>query len=421
MSRKAAIQQFGNQLVMDLQVYLRSLHTHQANNDIVSRARDALLKTLQDHFKTEPQSTLQVQLLDEETFINNTLLPIALQDFGRIKELTRQLRGMGVGEVIFDASVTRESLAEFATAVYSGMHSRQQMEPRVFSGIQALELEYSASGSSERDAHQVVVWLFSGLLDGLDGLRDLVAEGHVPTMVPFMRHMRLLVDLTVERGTVIRHLCLARREGGSVDDPIHQNACRTFLAVQIAHANGLDRAGLMSLGLASILDLVTSGAEPDEVLTRLAPYTTLSDLAPQVMMVLRELEMVRRGRRAGHQGALLHLIEELVSTVHGEEPATLEDVHSQLGWAGGVDTAVLDAVLAWLGDPPLGAIAQSRSMGDVLLLDHGEDGETLRCREIFEDGLGEATVLHDFQEHKPVVFGSQIDFAYEEPDEDDWA
>jgi hypothetical protein len=421
MSRKLAMQEYGNQLVMDLQVYLRSLHTHQANNAIVSRARDALHKTLEDHFSKEPQGTLQVQLLPEETFINNTLLPISMQDFGRIKELTHQLRGMGVGEVVFDSSVTAEGLSEFAQAVYRGMHSRQKMDPRTFAGIQALELEYSASGSSERDAHQVVVWLFSGLLDGLEGLRDLVAEEHIPTMAPFMRHMRLLVDLTAERNTVIRHLCLARREGGATDDVIHRVACRTVLAVQVGHANGLDRAALMSLGLASILDLVTEGTEPDQLLTTLAPYVTLSDLAPRVMMMLRELELVRRGRRAGRHGQLLHLTEELVSTIHGESPATLEDVHSQLGWAGGIDVAVLDAVLEWLGEAPLGAIVHSRSMGEVLLLDHGEDGETLRGREVFDDGLGEVRVIRDIQEDKPIVFSSRIDFAYEDQEEESWS
>jgi hypothetical protein len=193
------------------------------------------------------------------------------------------------------------------------------------------------------------------------------------------------------------------------------------LAVQVGHANGLDRGALMSLGLASILDLVTEGTEPDQLLTTLAPYVTLSDLAPRVMMMLRELELVRRGRRAGRHGQLLHLTEELVSTIHGESPATLEDVHSQLGWAGGIDVAVLDAVLEWLGETPLGAIVHSRSMGEVLLLDYGEDGETLRGREVFDDGLGEVRVIRDIQEDKPIVFSSRIDFAYEDQEEESWS
>ena len=418
MSRKLALQQYGNRLVNDLQVYLRSLHTHQANNQIVSRARDALLATLYEHFEKEPQSTLQVQLLPEETFINNTLLPISMQDFGRIKELTERLRGMGVGELVFNASVTKEGLSTFAKAVYDCMHSRQPLEQRSFTGIQALELDYSSSGSSERDAHQVVVWLFAGLLDGLDGLKDLVEDDHVPTMVPFMRHTRLLVDLTAERGVVMRHLCLAPVEDVEQSD-VHRAAARTFLVVQIAHANGLDRATLMALGLASILDLITHGTEPDKVLSKVVPYSTLSDLAPQVMMLLRDVELARRGNRASRKGQLLHLVDELVSVIHREKPPSLDEVQSHLGGVSGVESAVLDSVLDWVGDIPIGAVAHSHSMGRVLLFDHGEDGETLRCREIFDDGLGTPQPLVDRDENKPIVFEGRIDFPFEENHEGD--
>jgi len=419
MSRKLAMQEYGNRLVNDLQVYLRSLHTHKANNQIVSRARDGLLTTLQEHFGKEPQSTLQVQLLPEETFINNTLLPIAMQDFARIKELTERLRTMGVGELVFNAAVTPESLSEFAQAVYNGMHTRQQMEIRSFSGIQALELDYSASGSSERDAHQVVVWLFAGLLDGLEGLKDLVDDNHVPTMVPFMRHMRLLVDLTAERSMVIRHLCLAPSENES-NATMHHAASRSFLTVQIGHAYGLDRATLMAMGLASILEVITTGTDPDEMFAKLAPFTTLSDLAPSVMMLSRDLELVRRGRRASRRGQLLHLVDELVSVIHGETPPTLEDVQSHLGWVSGVDAVVLDSVLAWLGEEPVGAVAHSRSMGRVLLFDRGEDGQTLRCREIYDDGLGEPVPVIDLDESKPIVFEGRVDFPFEEEEADGW-
>ena len=148
MKQKAALQQYGNHLVNDIQIYLRSLNTHDAKNEVVTRARDALYKRLQEHFAEEPQSTIQVQLLPEETFLNNTLLPIAMADFGRIKELTSQLQRVGVGELIFDASVTSASLSEFAEAVYAGTHSRKAIASRAFVGIQALELYYAPSESS---------------------------------------------------------------------------------------------------------------------------------------------------------------------------------------------------------------------------------------------------------------------------------
>ncbi len=412
MTQKAELRKYGNRLVNDLQVYLRSMHTHDANNAIVIRARDALYVTLTEHFEDEPQSTLQIQLLPEETFINSTLLPIAMQDFGRVKDLTKQLATMGVGELIFDAGVTTESLSGFGAAFFDCFHYRKTMETRAFDGIQALELDYSVTGTAERDAHQVVVWLFSGLLDGLEGLVDLVKEGHTPTMVPFMRHMRLLIDLNMERGNVVRHLCFARQQEAESTRP-HTLACRTFLVVQMGQRSGLDRSELMALGLASVLDSVTAGTEPSRIIPMLAPYTSLSDLAPSVMMNLHELELVRRGRTGSRKGQILHAVETLVQTIHSATPVTLTDVQSAINATEGVDPEVKEFVLSWLGDTPVGTIVTSGSMGDVLLFDHGAKGDSLRCREIHSSGLSEVKPLDDIDPSAPVRFESRIDFEYE--------
>jgi hypothetical protein len=416
-TNKAALQKYGSRLVNALQIYLRSLNTHGANNDVVTRARDELHEILIEHFSVEPQSAIQVQLLPEETFINNTLLPIAIGDFERVKDLTKQLHSVGVGELIFDSSVTLEALSGLAVAVYEGMHARRHLEPRVFTGIEALQMEYAVSGSSERDAHQVVVWLFSGLLDGLDGLQDLVSEGHTPTMVPFMRHMRLLVDLNRESSTVIRHLCFAR-QGEDGGGEIHRAACRTFLAIQVGHQNGLERAELLALGLASVLDVVTQGTEPERIVPALAPYTSLSDLAPQVMMTLRDFEMARRGEHAGPKGQLLLALDVIVNTVHGEEIATLDEVFAALGALSALEPEVLQAIDAWLGELPIGAVAHSHGLGEVLLFDWGKDGSTMRCRPVVSGSLGEAQMVEDLDASQPISFSSRMDFEYELPEED---
>lgn len=412
MSQKSELRKYGNRLINDLQVYLRSLHTHDANNDIVTRARDELFGTLTEHFDAEPKSTLQVQLLPEETFINNTLLPIAMQDFERIKELTKELKTMGVGEIIFDAAVSKESLSDFASAFFTSYHYRKLMDVRAYSGIQALELDYSVTGTAERDAHQVVVWLFSGLLDGLEGLTDLVNEGHTPTMVPFMRHMRLLIDLNMERGRVVQHLCFARQQEGQSSD-FHRVACRTFLAVQVGQVGGLDRSELMAVGLASVLDSVTRGTEPDRIIPMLATYTSLSDLAPRVMMILRELELIRRGHSTGIKAQLLHALEALVDTMQGEQPATLSEVQERMRALESIDPTVADAIIEWLGDHPVGTIVTSQSMGEVLLFDRGTDGESMRCRQVMRDSLSEVKPLDDLDPSAPIRFASRLDFEYE--------
>ena len=61
----------------------------------------------------------------------------------------------------------------------------------------------------------------------------------------------------------------------------------------------------MALGLASVLDAVTAGTAPSRIIPMLAPYTSLSDLAPSVMMNLHELERIRRGEPGSQRSATL--------------------------------------------------------------------------------------------------------------------
>jgi hypothetical protein len=166
--------------------------------------------------------------------------------------------------------------------------------------------------------------------------------------------------------------------------------------------------------------VVTQGTHPSKVMAKLAPYTTLSDLAPSVMMTLRALELARLGKPSDSLGQLLLLTDDVVETIHGSEPATLEHVHSQLSWVQGAEPEMLKTVISWLGDTPVGAMATSKRLDKVLLYDHGEDGETLRCREIFEDGLGDVILLRDLDKDEPIVFSGRFDFAFTAEDEEGW-
>ena len=177
----------------------------------------------------------------------------------------------------------------------------------------------------------------------------------------------------------------------------------------------------MALGLASVMDLITRGTEPSRIIPTLAPYVTLSDLAPRVMMTLRDFELAQRAQKSGRKGQLLHAIDQVVMVVHGDEPASLADVQSELATVRGVDSEVMEALVSWLGEAPIGAIAHSKRMGEVLIFDYGQDGDAVRCREIFVDGLGEVKVLHDLDASKPILFNGRTDFVYEPSDEDEWA
>ena len=412
---KEALRGYGNRLVGDLQVYLRSLHTHDIKNAIVVRARNALFRTLEEHFEEEPDTALHVQLLPEETFINGTLLPIAMADFGRILELTGQLRTIGVGEIVFLPGLTTDTLSSFAGAVYKCMHKRTPLEDRDFGLIRALELEYSTVGSAERDSHQVAIWLFTGLLDGLDGLEELVGEGHRPTMAPFMRHMRLLIDLGQEHRYVIQHLCLARRPSSGASR--HRLACRTFLAVSAGQHLGMTRSDLMAVGLASVLDLVTNGTPPERIVAKLLNFPTLSDLAPAVMIILRDLEQLRLGQGGGRRAQLLYAICRMTSAIHAQTPITLSALQSELGSVAGLDEEVATGLLRWLGEVPIGTVVRTDAHDTVLVYDHGRDGQTLRGRPISHGILGTPVAIDQIDHSHPITFSSELGFSLEYDEE----
>ena len=110
---------------------------------------------------------------------------------------------------------------------------------------------------------------------------------------------------------------------------------------------------------------------------------------------------------------ILHAVETLVQTIHSATPVTLTDVQAAIHATEGVDPEVQEFVLGWLGDTPVGTIVTSESMGDVLLFDHGANGDALRCREIHSSGLSEVKPLDDIDPSAPVRFESRIDFEYE--------
>jgi hypothetical protein len=408
-----AHKKLGLSLVNQLQVYLKSLHTYTANNTMVIRALDGLHDSLQEHFKNHPNDTLQIQLLPEETFFNNTLLPIALKDFERIRTLTEDLRSLDIGEVVFDARVNQQSLSEWADSIHTAMHESGTKVCRSYPGIELNELKSSAAGSAQREAYQMCVWLFAGLLDGLDGLSDLVDEGRIPTLVPFMRHTRLVVDLAEERNIVLRHLCFARgdqtQEGHS-----HLVACRTILSIQFLRSLGRNRSQLMAVGLASVLDRTTAGMDPEDVLKELAAYKTLSDLAPRVMMSVRDLERTRRGQHAGPYGRTLYLIQRLVELIHGPTPITYQQVQTSLRSEFSSSNDLVEPLLNWLGTVPAGCVMEHDVLGDVLVFDHGANGDELRVAPIEGDFLGEVVNLGSVVVNTPLVFNSRRCFTQED-------
>ena len=114
------------QVLLNLGVFLGALRTYAPNNTIVSNSRQALLDALGSWSGGD---ALRLQLLESATFANDQLLNLTLREFERVSELTRLLRDMDVGEVVFEGEVQESDLHALASAMIDIFHGDAKALP----------------------------------------------------------------------------------------------------------------------------------------------------------------------------------------------------------------------------------------------------------------------------------------------------
>ena len=145
-----------------------ALRTYAPNNTIVTNSRNALLNALAAWSSSEP---LRLQLLESATFANDQLLNWTLREFERVSELTRLLRDMDVGEVVFDGAVTESDLQALAAAMIAVFHGDATALPTRVGRIGFRPLHVSVGGGGVQN-HRLALWLCSGLAYGLTRYRS---------------------------------------------------------------------------------------------------------------------------------------------------------------------------------------------------------------------------------------------------------
>jgi len=383
---EAQMKELGTSLVLSLQVYLRALRTYQSNNAMVTRARELLEKILKDHFKKHKQP-VQLQFLEGETFIDGNLLSVDFQAFLRAQEVTRLLRSLNVGEIIFHPTVNKTGLEQLAQAVYACLHQEEETLPPQLAGISLRPLHAAGVGASGAEIHHVCVWLFSGMLSALDGIQELHENDTVPTMLPFKRHLRLLAEIMAERPTVFQLLCARRPHTLVPGDSLHCTI-RTIEAMGIGMNLGLSRAALMTLGLSSSLDHITAHQGSLEVFEMLSKFRTLGDMAPGVMMTLWDLELIRNGGKGGRLAQILHVIDNYVTLSQSDDEESVgSEVWSRLQRAVPSSRSLITSLQMWKGKVPIGSIVRHPELGQALVLDLSGPEGTARLSPFNEWGI----------------------------------
>ena len=267
------------QVLLNLGVFLGALRTYAPNNTIVSNSRQALLDALASWAGGD---ALRLQLLESATFANDQLLNLTLREFERVSELTRLLRDMDVGEVVFEGEVQESDLHALASAMIDIFHGDAKALPSRIGRISFRPLHVSVGGGGVQN-HRLALWLCSGLAYGIDALQESFDGGEEANMAPFMSHLRMTADLIVESPNYFQLISASRSRRILDGDALH-SYLRTIEALGLGSAMGLSKATLMTLGLASVIDQLTANQGEEHAIKTVARFKTLGDLGPGVMM-----------------------------------------------------------------------------------------------------------------------------------------
>ena len=366
----------GTRVVLELGVYLRTLRTYQSNNAMVIGSQKQLLNTLDAHFQTH-SAPIRLQFLECETFINEDLIGMGFQEFARTAKLTKMLRGYGVGEIHLEKGINESSLTALADAFSDVIHKRSKALPSAVDHIQMQPLFVGGAKGGGIESHQICVMLFAGLLSAIDGLQAVHEGGRVPSMLPFLRHIRLSAEMVNERGAVFQLLTANRNKPIMVGDS-HHTALRTFDALGFGTSLGLSRTALMVLGLSSVLDHLTANHGAVEAAKLAAKLQTLGDTAPGVMMTLWDLELIRENGKGGNLAQILDVVDNFVRLSLIElkkRPAS--DFWAELQRSCPRARTLVNQFQQWKGTLPMGVLVDHPDLGQAILLDRGGvDGAT---------------------------------------------
>ena len=361
------------QVLLNLGVFLGALRTYAPNNTIVSNSRQALLDALASWAGGD---ALRLQLLESATFANDQLLNLTLREFERVSELTRLLRDMDVGEVVFEGEVQESDLHALASAMIDIFHGDAKALPSRIGRISFRPLHVSVGGGGVQN-HRLALWLCSGLAYGIDALQESFDGGEEANMAPFMSHLRMTADLIVESPNYFQLISASRSRRILDGDALH-SYLRTIEALGLGSAMGLSKATLMTLGLASVIDQLTANQGEEHAIKTVARFKTLGDLGPGVMMTLWDLELIRGGGRGGKLAQVIEVADQYVRLTHKQAKEREVDAFwSELARQIPSARSVVNGLQHWKGSPPIGAIVRHPAHGQCLVLDHqGSAGRT---------------------------------------------
>lgn len=207
-------QRMGAAMVVLLHGLCRSLSLYAANNEAVTRQLDNLERGLAGWFSKTGEA-LQLQVLDRECFVNGTLVKLDAGLYQRLRQLSAQLRGLGVGEVTFTRDVDRATIDAFAEDLVQGLRSgHPAFRAEGYNGLKLAALDGRAVASLRVDPDRLATWLYGSLLTLVRRLYEAHAAGRRPSLAPLRRAIQLVIDVSEQAAPVLRLLAATEPDAG---------------------------------------------------------------------------------------------------------------------------------------------------------------------------------------------------------------
>lgn len=361
MTDEHKLTQAASDIVALIQGVTRALTLYAPNNDTVTRLVDDLITALEGHFGGGGES-LHLQLLTHEFFLNGQLLRLDGPTWERATMLAEKLIPLGVNDLRFDPSLTREDMEAFIRDLAVSLPKMVPAFQATYGGLEVGSAAGTATATFRFEADKLAIWLYTSLVELVETLYAEHAEGRAPSLVPLKRTLQLAVDNMATHGAIYQLLTTLHRPGR----PPPHAMIRAAVAIEaIGFGLWLDlpRQHLLTLGLAGILGGIVETRDPDEAVQPIFRYPGLGASAIAQAMVVHDTRSVRAGGDAGVLGRLLGMVETYIEvTLPRENKSRVAPFKAlktmrkgRLPW---IEADLIEAFCDYKGPLPLGSIVK---------------------------------------------------------------
>ena len=363
-------QQAGVELLASLHSITRVLMLYEPNNTAVVRLLDSLEKQLQGYF-THGADQLQLQLLEDEFFVDGKLLKLDSAMWERATDVSKTLARFELGEFTFGRECGRATLDGFVQGMAECLRTGENQFPK--GGLEQLGLGKTSGRSIASFRFQpdrLGIWLYAGLLDVVERLYSEYAEGRTPSLLPVRRLLQLLIDSARSLGGLFQVLATMRDPAREMTLP----RVRVAMAVDSVGFGiflGLRNTELMTLALSALLGALSDSTDPELAVEPLFSYPGLGSAAMVLILAVHDTRLALQGAPAGVPGRMMattEIFHRLTSSADEPEAPTTA-LRSMLGGEiQGCDVSMAKLFASYKGMVPLGApVVLSDRRGGIVL------------------------------------------------------